>query len=181
MKNSISIEVIKNENLSKSQKEMINSARVREWGEDERKDFSKDYETDMRWYFVKDKGKVVSLGGLRPVKINYLGKRYNILGICTIISLVKGKGYGKILISFMKNHAYKTGKTILGFTNKTEFYKKAGLKNKKDLIRRFVYVKPNGEKVYDNEGDGIYYEGKDNFVSNILKTKRLVEIKVLHW
>ena len=133
------------------------------------------------WFFLKDNGKIVALGGLRPIKLEYLGKRYSIGGICSFISLVRMKGYGKILVSFMKNYSYKTGMTILGFTLKTEFFGKAGLETEKNFIRRFIYVKKNGEKVYDNEGDGIYYEGKDKIISKILKGKKPVYIEVLHW
>jgi len=175
------IKVIKNKNLNSSQKKIINDARLAQWGKGEEKDFSKDYEPETLWFFLKDKNKVVALSGLRPIKINYLGKIYPILGICSVISLVKMKGYGKILVSFLKNYSYKTGKTILGFTLKTEFFGKAGLKTEKGFIKRFIYIKPNGEEFYDNEGDGIYYEGKDKIISKILKGKKPVYIKVLHW
>lgn len=110
-----------------------------------------------------------------------MGKDYQIGGICSTISLIKGKGYGKILISTMIDYANKTGKTILGFTTQTEFFKRVGLKTEKNFVKRFVYVKPDGEKVYDDTGDGIYYEGKDKFISKVLKTKKPVYIGVLHW
>jgi len=45
-----------------------------------------------------------------------------------------------------------------------------------------VYINPKtGKKTIDNEGDGIYYNGKDNFVSKVLKTKEIVYIPILHW
>lgn len=179
--NPISIEKIKNKDLTSAQKKIINDARIAQWGAGEKKDFSKYYEPETVWFFLKDNGKVVALSGLRPIKLEYLGKKYSIGGICSFISLVRMKGYGKILVSFMKNYSYKTGKTILGFTLKTEFFGKAGLETEKGFIKRFIYVKPNGEKVYDNEGDGIYYEGKDKIISKILKGKKPVFIKVLHW
>jgi hypothetical protein len=177
------LKIIKNKNLSASQKKIINNARVSLWGEGEKKDFYKDYEPETLWFFVKDKNKIVSFSGLRPIKIKYLGKSYSIGGICSVISLVRGKGYGKILVSFMKNYSYKTGKTILGFTSdkNMEIFKKSGLDVKKDFIKRFVYMKPNGEKVYDNDGNGIYYEGKDKIISKILKGTKPVYIEVLHW
>jgi hypothetical protein len=181
LKQDITIEIIKNKNLTSEQKKIINKARVVEWGKGEEKDFSKDYEPETEWFFVKDKNKVVSIGGIRPIKIKYLGKTYSIGGICSTISVVKGKGYGKIMMSFMKNYSYRTGKTLLGFTTQTEFFKKAGLGTEKDFIKRFVYVKKNGEKVYDNDGDGIYYEGKDKIISKILKTKPMVEIYKEFW
>lgn len=172
-------QITKNKNLSPSQKSLINKNRKKEF--DDPKDFSKDYESDTSWFFVKDKEKVVALGGLRPIKLTYKKKNYNILGICSIISIVKKKGYGSILIQAMINHSQKTDKTLLGFTNQTKFFQKAGLKTKKNFIKRFVWIKQNGEKVYDNDGDGIYYEGKDKLISKILKTKSPVYIFVEHW
>lgn len=81
----------------------------------------------------------------------------------------------------MKSYSYESGKTILGFTTQTDFFKKAELKTEKDFIKRFIYKKPNGEELTDNEGDGIYFEGKDRFVSKVLKTKQLVYIDIIHW
>jgi hypothetical protein len=176
------IKIILNKNLTKSQKDLINKSRVKEWGQHSKKDFSKDYEPNTKWFFIKDKNKIVALGGLRHIKITHLGKKYNIGGICSIISLEKGKGYGKILISFMKSYSYKTGKTILGFTTKTEFFKKTGLKTEKNFIKRFIYKNPKtGKEIIDNDGDGIYYDGKDKFVSKVLKNKKPAYINVLHW
>jgi GrpB-like predicted nucleotidyltransferase (UPF0157 family)/shikimate kinase len=181
-KRKIKIETKLNKNLSKSDKTIINNARVAEWGEENRKDFKKDYEPNTLWFFVKDNGKIVSLGGLRPIHINYLGKYYNILGICCINSIVKGKGYGSILIKGMIDYSKKTGKTLLGFTVATEFFRKAGLGTEKDFVKRFVYKNPKtGKEIIDNEGDGIYYEGNDNFIKKVLSTKDIVYIDILHW
>lgn len=181
LKQEISVEIIKNKNLTKNQKETINRARKKEFGKDEAKDFSKDYEPETLWFFVKKKNKIVSLGGIRPIKIKFLGRTYKIGGICSTISLEKKKGYGKIMVAFMIDYSRKTEKTILGFTGKTEFFKKADMGTKKDFIKRFVWIKPNGEKVYDDDGDGIYYERKDKLISKILKTKSPAYIFVEHW
>lgn len=178
----ITIEIIKNKNLSKAEKNLINKARVDDWGEKNRKDFKKDYEPDTEWIFVKDNNKIVSFGGLRPIKIKYMGKTYNIKGICSTISIIKEKAYGRIMIAGMISHLKKIGKTALGFTTKTWFFKKAGLGTKKDFVKRFIYINPKTkEKIYDNEGDGIFYNGKDNFIRKVLSTKSLVYINVLHW
>lgn len=182
IKQEIFVEVVKNKNLTKTQKETINHARVSHWGEVQRKDFNKDYEPDALWFFVKKKNRVVSLGGIRPIKVEYLGKKYNIGGICSTISLEKKKGYGKIMVYSMINYSKKTGKTLLGFTGKTEFFKKAGLETKKNFIKRFRYKNPKTGKIeIDNEGDGIYYEGKDKFISNVLSNKSLAYIDVPFW
>lgn len=176
------VQTIKNKNLTKSQKDFINRNRIKEFGKKEKKDFKKDYEPETSWFFVKKENKIVAFGGLRPIKIKYLGKTYNILGICSIISVKKRKGYGKILMSFMVDYSKKTGKTLLGFTEKTEFFRKAGLGTKKDFIKRFVYLNPKTGKIeIDNDGDGVYYNGKDNFIKEVLLTKSIVYIDVMHW
>jgi len=178
--NPLRMKIKKNKNLSKAEKELINKNRIKEFNDP--KDFSKDYEPETLWFFLKNNGKVVALGGLRPITASYLGKTYKLGGICSIISIVKGKGYGSYLMSFMIDHSRKTGKTILGFTGKTEFFRKADLGTKKNFIRRFIYKNPKtGEKVIDNDGDGFYYEGKDKFISKVLSGKKPVYINVLHW
>lgn len=181
MKQDVFIEITKNKDLTKKQKDTINRARTINWGKSAQKDFSKDYEPNTEWFFIKRKNKIISLGGIRPLKVKYLGKTYNIGGICSTISLEKRKGYGKIMVASMINYSKRTGKTILGFTTQTEFFKKAGLGTKKYFIKRFVWIKSNGEKIHDNEGDGVYYEGKDKFISKVLKTKSPVFINVEHW
>ncbi|MBS3083168.1 hypothetical protein J4423_00015 [Candidatus Pacearchaeota archaeon] len=179
----LSVEIIKNKDLTNKHKMIINHARVSHWGEAQRKDFSKDYEPNTLWFFIKNKGNVVSLGGIRPIKVRYLGKNLHIGGICSTISMEKRKGYGKIMISYMIDYSLKTGKTIIGFTGEKnlKIFEKTGLRVKKDFIRRFVWTKPNGEPFYDNDGHGVYYEGKDRFITKLLKTKNYVYINVIHW
>ncbi|MEI6732000.1 MAG: GNAT family N-acetyltransferase [archaeon] len=184
------IEIKLNKNLSKSNKATINRSRVKEFGKKNLKDFKRDYEPNTKWFFVKDSGKTVALGGLRPIKIEYLGRKYSVLGICSIISIVKGKGYGTILIEEMIKYIKSKGKTGLGFTAQTEFFKKAGLDTKKKFGNRFALKNPKtGELTFEAEndvGDGIYYEGKDRLISKILLTKStayywIPALKDPHW
>jgi hypothetical protein len=95
----IFVESIKNKNLTKKQKEIINRARINEFGKESKKDFLADYEPETLWFFVKRKNKIVSFGGVRPIKVKFNSKIYKIGGICSTISLEKGKGYGKIMVS----------------------------------------------------------------------------------
>ncbi len=177
----IAIEIVKNKDLSKKQKETINNARKKEFGKNEVKDFSKNYEPRTLWFFIKDKNKVVSFAGIIPIKVKYNRKTYNIGGICSTISLVKKRGYGKVMVHALIDYSKKKGKAIVGFTGETKFFAKVGLGTKKNFIRRFVWVKKNGERTYDSDGDGIYYEGKDKFISKVFKTKSMVEIPVEYW
>lgn len=174
-------QIVENRNLTRTQKKVINNARVAEWGAEAKKKFSKDFEPDTLWFFVKNKRTVVSLGAIRPLEIKYLDKKYLIGGICSVISLTKRKGYGSSLVSAMIDYAKENKKTILGFTMQTEFFKSTGLKIEQDFVQRFIYMKPSGEQIYDSRGDGIYYEGKDKFVSKVLGGGKPVYIGVPHW
>lgn len=182
------IETKKNKNLSEKEKQIINKWRKKEFGPQEVKNFKKDYEPNTEWFFVEDNNKIVAFGGLRPITINYLGKKYKIFGICSIISIKKRKGYGKKLIAGMIDYAKRNGKTILGFTTKTKFFRNAGLRTKRNFTWRFALKNPKTGKIKFDSGDcdGIYYEGKDNFIKKILKTKSIVyyhlpDIKMPHW
>ena len=119
----------------------MDNARIEDYGENT-KMFKKDEQKSI-FFFVKDKGKIVSFGMLKPIKMNYLGKSYNIFGIGNILSINKGKGYGKILIQSMVDYLKKKGKTGLGFCGKynVKFYKKAGLKASSHLLKHAILIK----------------------------------------
>lgn len=171
-----------NKHLSNFEKNLINKHRLKEFGKGNEKDFTKDYEPETLWFFVTFKSKIVSLGGIRPLHVAYRGKKFSLGGICSIISIIKGKGYGKILMSFMVDYSINSGKTILGFTEKEAFFRKSYLKTKKHFIRRFIYINPKTkEETLDKWGDGIFYEGKDKMITKILRTKEPVYINVPHW
>jgi hypothetical protein len=85
------------------------------------------------------------------------------------------------MVNAMMNQSKKMDRTIIGFTGKTKFFAKCGWGTKKDFIRRFVWVKKNGEREYDPDGDGVFYEGSDKLVSKVLKGKGFIEIPVEFW
>jgi len=174
---SIGIEQKKTSELSKKEMKFMNSWREREFGDSETKDFKKDY-PDSLFFFLKQGSKIFAFGTLIPLEINFLDKNYNILGISNIISVEKGRGYGRMLVYDMIKYLEKEGKTGLGFCppRVSEFYNECGFNVKKDFIKRF---QSNGTK--DEEGDGIYYPGTDGFVNKILSTKDIVEINVPFW
>jgi hypothetical protein len=172
----------RNNELTPAEKMLINSNRVKEFGASEAKDFDRDYEPDTLWFFVKAGGEVVSFAGLRPITLTYMGETYNILGICSVISIVKGRRYGTTLMKTLTKHAKKTGETVLGFTLQTDFFRKSGLGTEKDFIKRFVYRNPSTrEEVIDEVGDGIYIEGEDRLIEKMLKTSGTAYTSVLHW
>lgn len=178
----ITIESKKIKELSSSEMNLMNKGRIINFGKDTFKDWKKNYPLNSEVIFVKNKNNIVSFLVLRPIKINYLKTNYNIYGICSVISFEKGRNYGRILISATISFLQEKKKSALGFTNKTIFFNKAGLGTKKNFIKRFVYINPKTkEKIYDDDGDGIFYNNKDNFIQKVLSTKSIVEIPIIHW
>lgn len=110
--------------------------------------------------------------------MTYKNKKYNILALggIMVVEEEKKKGYGKILVQGVANYSKKTKKSILGFCGDKEakFYKKAGLKVKKDFSLRLEMENPKTkQRIPDVDGacPGIYFEGNDKFISQVLKNK----------
>ena len=88
----------------------------------------------------------------------------------------KKKGYGTTLIQNMINYSKETKKSILGFCGDEEvkFYKKVGLKVKRDFSLRLEMENPKTkQRIPDADGacPGVYLEGNDNFISQVSKNK----------
>jgi len=75
---------------------IMNSARIKEYGKEGKLDFRK-VDAKGEFIFVKDNGKIVAFGMMKPVKIELDDKKYLINGIGRGLALEKGKGYGRIL------------------------------------------------------------------------------------
>ena len=178
----ITIKMKKGKALSRKEMSLINKQRIKEFGRNETKNLKTDYPLTSEFIFVKEGKEVVAFGILIPITITFLDKKYDIIGICSIISIKKGKGYGKILSRYIITYLNRKGKTGLGFTLQTKFFKKAGFKTKKRFIKRFKYRNlATGKIEEDNEGDGIFIEGKDKFITKILSTKSSVFIDIPFW
>ena len=178
--------------MSKKELDFINKIRVDEFGRKGVIDFTKNSRKGAIMFFVREKEKVVSIGMLLPIKINYLDKKYDILGIASIISVEKGKGYGLTLMGEIVKYIKSKRKTGLGFCGRRllKFYERCGLKSEKRFGIRFALKDPKTGKIKfeakNDIGDGIYYEGKDKFISKVLRTKSVgyywvPNLKHPHW
>ena len=107
--------------------------------------------------------------------MTYKNKRYHIFALGGIMAVEKRKQYGTILIRSMIKFLKNKDKTGLGFCGKktAEFYKKAGLKVKQGFSFRIEMKNPKTrERIPDSDKcPGVYFEGKDKFVSEVAKTK----------
>jgi predicted N-acetyltransferase YhbS len=184
----ISVKIKKGKELTKKEKYLFAKESVKEF-DNNKKPLEKELEElkdelNSIFFFVKANKELVSFGLLKPVKIKYLGKNYSILGIGNIISIKKKKGYGRILMESMLNYLKKKGKTGLGFTESKieKFYEKIGFKTAKGLGYRFFYDygDPNTNKKEQSEYV-VYSEGKDRFITKVIKTNSKVNIPCMHW
>jgi hypothetical protein len=128
------------------------------------------------FFIVKDQEKIVSVGRLIKVRLFLGSKRYDLMGIADVVSLIKRKGYGKILMNSILEYLKKNKKSGIGFCERKNdiFYQKSGFNIKKNLARKFIYLDPSGKKIEDKDSkDLIYFEGKDKFVNNLLANLQL--------
>src|SRR6056297_1996369 len=105
----------KGKDLSKKEQEFMNYRRKKEFGRDEERDFKKDYSLNTEYFFINEENKIMAFGLLVPVRINYLGKTYNILGIGSIVSVKKKRNYGRILMACILSYLKRKNKTGVGF------------------------------------------------------------------
>lgn len=82
---------------------------------------------------------VLSLGCLCPVEVVFCGAPRPVLGIGGVVANVKGRGYGKILVTAIARAAAKRQLDSLGFcaSRNAEFYRKCGLHVEAGLRSRF--------------------------------------------
>ena len=132
-----------------------------------RRNFSED-----TFFVLYDENKILSTGRLRPNSIKFRGKNYQIQGIADIVSVIKGKGYGKKIMRTMHKHLNNTGEIGMGFCMRenSPFYRKSGLKIAANLAQRFVYKNSKGKLVRGStDNDVIYFEKGRNLVNAIIK------------
>jgi len=133
------------------------------------------------FFLFKNSNKILSFGFLKPTRIKYHNKNYNILGIRNIISVKKNKGHGSILMKEIINFLTKKEKTGLGFTGSqvAKFYKKNNFSIKQGLRKRLFPDYGNNKEEIAHWG--FYQEGKDKFISKIMKSKSKIRMPSRKW
>lgn len=172
----------KTKNLTGKEIFIMNNARIKEYGKGSSVDFKKS-DAKGEFIFVKDNGKIVAFGMMKPVNIQLDGKKYVIKGIGRGLALEKGKGYGRALNEARIQKLKKLGKTGIAFTSEKNigFFEKVGYKIERNGIKRFLYKDPKGELIEDKDGQMVYYEGKDKFVTKLLKSKNKAVMDTEFW
>ena len=183
----VHVEICKGENILVSDIKRIDKILQKAFSGNEpirpknRKLFSKD-----TFFIVRgSQNRILSIGRLRPAKIVFHGVSYSILGIADIVSVVKRKGYGKMLMESMHSYMLAKKQKGIGFCLRKNsiFYRKSGLKIAKGLVNRFFYRTTNGETVKNKwDKDVIYTPNASDIIKEIRKhTKEKVRIMCPFW
>lgn len=143
--------------------------------------FSKDI-----FFMVKNENnELLSAGRLRPVSVDFLGKKYVIEGIADIASVVQRKGHGKTLMTAIKKYLEDNNELGIGFCNKklVSFYEKCGYKIVPNIGKRsFVYENPNNEPVKEVRDNEVLYFNDNGLMKAVLEHPgEIVYIPVPHW
>lgn len=123
------------------------------------------------FFLIVDKNKILAMGGLlktEPVIFN--GERFRLLGFVNVIANDKGKGYGKAIMTNMKEYLVTQNITGIGFCKpeNKDFYEKCGFSINTTSTPQFICQK--GDKRIKNE-DGqyiFYHDSSDNFMKKVL-------------
>lgn len=178
------IEIRNINSLSDFEMNLMNKWMEKEFGKKNIRDFKKHYSSpDSKCFFIKEENEIVAFGIIYPINADYLGKKYSFFGIGDIVTICRGKGYGRIIVGEIINYLKKIKKTGLGFCRRknTLFYKKVGLNTINDFMMRFRYKNPKtGEISEESKGDGLFYSESD-FIKDILKTDELVYLDRKLW
>lgn len=179
----ITAEIIIGKDLKQDVLDIINEYRKKRLDRSSTWDHqNNNYFHDRLFFLVRDDNKLVSFGTLRSIKVYINGKEIGIMGIQAVISIVQGKGYGKVLMQEMIKYADKNDSILVGFCEhkNAEFYIKSGLEVFENKNLNFIFVRENGEE-YTEEGDVIYYSAKDSIIKDALINNRKVKHLIPHW
>ena len=86
----------------------------------------------------------------------------------------------KAILDYLK----KKNKTGLGFNDQEvhKFYEKVGFNTKKGLGKRFFYDYGDSKTNKEEQSEYVVYlEGKDKFMTKVLKTKSTINLPGMHW
>lgn len=170
------------EQISSSEKNIIDSWMEKEFGKKYLRNYKNGFENNSKIFLIKEKKEILAFGILEPLIMKQKNIEYKILGIGDIITIKRNFGYGKILVCKMLNYAKK--KNVLGFCARKNlpFYKKCGMKTKKNSMEKFRCVnKQTGKLSKKKNGDLIFYEPKEKLISKMLKNKEDIIINKELW
>ena len=172
------VEIKRGKELSGDELLVINEGRQREFAS---KDPIKPVPSNVNWeavfFLVKaDMDQVLAFGKLHAIEVIFQGVTYPVWCISTLVSLDKGKGYGRRILKEMENYLRTQEETALGFceTELLSFYQKCGVEFLTKEDNQFFYVTKNGKQINDPNivpGEVIFIWGKDGLMEKIMASK----------
>ncbi|MBI4999423.1 GNAT family N-acetyltransferase [Candidatus Gottesmanbacteria bacterium] len=112
-----------------------------------------------------------SMGQLISVEpVKFKDETFSILGIGGIVSNIKGKGYGKKIMTAIKQYLIKNCKTGIGFCGlfNRPFYEKCGFFVNQNSLQRFVYYEKSKKIVNVEDEAVLYFDSDDHFMEKAL-------------
>lgn len=130
-----------------------------------------DESKDTLFFLLKQKDVTLAMGGLQEVKpVICNDESFVFYGVIHVVATIKGKGYGKRVVSAMKQYLVSHDLTGLGFCmpKNLGFYEKCGFISATTSSQWFVYKKGT-ERITNQDGQYIfYYDSSDHFMKKVL-------------
>jgi len=160
--------------------------RIREYGKNT-KDFENN-ERDSFFFFLKNGDIIKAFGMLKPVTFYCEDKQYQIMGIGNIMAVEKSKGYGTILMNYIRDYLEDNNYVGIGSTHSYafDFYEKCGFTFVASLLEKVVYIDENDKehrRTRDSEEwkHAMFIFGKDNQLEELIDGDEDIVIKVPFW
>lgn len=114
-------------------------------------------------------GRVVAFGRFHNITARFMGRTYPIFGLATVASVEQGRGYGRVVVQAMRDHAVTMGRPARGFTTAdiTPFYVKCGIGVVQGGSVRFVYEGPYRPGPPPGRYDMLYVQASDGLIDRM--------------
>ena len=162
------IEVVKGNDLSDVELSQMEDSTKREFKVDfDRNDLDKKF-----FFLLKTGSKIIAMGGLFYIEPVVFGdNKFSMYGCIEVISNVKGSGYGKIVMTSIRDYIQKKDVIMLGYCMpyNAGFYEKCGFTISKKSGQRFVYYK-DGKAIRNQDGQvNFYLDSRNGFMTRIME------------
>lgn len=154
--------------LSQDEIDQINEAKTREFKVSPRRQETLSMAT---FFLLVDSERILAMGKLVPIKpVSFSGKNFSILGIGGILANEKGKGYGRQIMTAIKNYLTANNKTGVGFCSlhNKGFFEKCGFNVDMTSIKRFIFWSNKKKVINSGGGCVLYLDAFDRFMQKVL-------------
>lgn len=127
---------------------------------------------ENNYFLVKDdQESVLAFGVIRVTEIEFRRKIYPVLEFISVVSIVKRRGYGSLVMEEMKKYSSKEGKTLIGFciSDLVPFYLKTGFETTMGSKDRFCFKKDKWSFPGETPGEAVYVRGRDCLIDGMLQ------------